>query len=78
LISIRNRIALPPEKRRTSARRIDTSNDLFSCAAISSTYPQEREVHGLVALMEIHASRSGSRVGPSGEPVPLLDQDRTR
>jgi predicted RNA polymerase sigma factor len=40
--------------------------------------PTEPEVHGLVALMEIHASRLGARVGPSGEPVLLLDQDRTR
>jgi RNA polymerase sigma factor (sigma-70 family) len=38
--------------------------------------PQESEVHGLVALMEIQASRSRARVGPSGEPVLLLDQDR--
>jgi len=35
-------------------------------------------VHGLVALMEIQASRSRARVGPKGEPVLLLDQDRTR
>ncbi|HET9294678.1 MAG TPA: RNA polymerase sigma factor [Gemmatimonadales bacterium] len=40
--------------------------------------PEEPEVHGLVALMEIQASRSGARVGPAGEPVLLLDQDRTR
>ena len=40
--------------------------------------PNEPEVHGLVALMEIQASRLGSRVGPSGEPVLLLDQDRAR
>src|SRR5204862_5227000 len=40
--------------------------------------PTEPEVHGLVALMEIHASRLAARVGPSGEPVLLLDQDRTR
>ena len=38
--------------------------------------PNESEVHGLVALMEIQASRLRSRVGPSGEPVVLLDQDR--
>src|ERR1700688_3251749 len=37
----------------------------------------EPEVHGLVALMEIQASRSHARVGPSGEPILLLDQDRT-
>jgi RNA polymerase sigma-70 factor (ECF subfamily) len=40
--------------------------------------PQEPEVHGLVALMEIQASRSRARVGPSGEPILLLDQDRSR
>ncbi|HEX4628330.1 MAG TPA: DUF6596 domain-containing protein, partial [Gemmatimonadales bacterium] len=40
--------------------------------------PQEPEVHGLVALMEIQASRLGARVGPAGEPVLLLDQDRAR
>ncbi len=38
--------------------------------------PQEPEVHGLVALMEIQASRARARVGPTGEPVLLLDQDR--
>jgi RNA polymerase sigma-70 factor, ECF subfamily len=38
--------------------------------------PQEPEVHGLVALMEIQASRSRARVGPSGEPVLLFDQNR--
>ena len=38
--------------------------------------PQEPEVHGLVALMEIQASRARARVGPSGEPVLLLDQNR--
>jgi len=40
--------------------------------------PNEPEVHGLVALMEIQASRAAARVGPSGEPVLLLDQDRAR
>jgi RNA polymerase sigma-70 factor (ECF subfamily) len=40
--------------------------------------PEEPEVHGLVALMEIQTSRFASRVGPSGEPVLLLDQDRSR
>jgi RNA polymerase sigma factor (sigma-70 family) len=38
--------------------------------------PREPEVHGLVALMEIQASRSKARVGPSGEPVLLFDQNR--
>ena len=40
--------------------------------------PDEPEVHGLVALMEIQASRLRARVGPSGEPVLLLDQNRAR
>src|SRR5947209_12614328 len=40
--------------------------------------PDEAEVHGLVALMEIQASRLGARVGPTGEPILLLDQDRGR
>jgi predicted RNA polymerase sigma factor len=40
--------------------------------------PNEPEVHGLVALMEIQASRSRARIGPSGQPVLLLDQDRAR
>ena len=40
--------------------------------------PQEPEVHGLVALMEIQSSRSPARMGPSGEPVLLLDQNRSR
>ncbi|MGI9094301.1 MAG: RNA polymerase sigma factor [Thermoleophilaceae bacterium] len=40
--------------------------------------PQEPEVHGLVALREIQASRSRARTGPAGEPVLLLDQERAR
>jgi RNA polymerase sigma factor (sigma-70 family) len=40
--------------------------------------PEEPEVHGLLALMEIQASRLRARAGPGGEPVLLLDQDRTR
>ena len=40
--------------------------------------PDEAEVHGLVALMQIQASRSKARIGPSGEAVRLLDQDRSR
>jgi len=38
--------------------------------------PQEPEVHGLVALMEIQASRANARIGPTGEPILLLDQNR--
>ena len=40
--------------------------------------PQEPEVHGLVALMELQASRAPARLGPGGAPVLLLDQDRAR
>jgi RNA polymerase sigma-70 factor, ECF subfamily len=40
--------------------------------------PEESEVHGLVALMEIQTSRFGARAGPSGEPILLLDQNRAR
>jgi RNA polymerase sigma-70 factor (ECF subfamily) len=40
--------------------------------------PQEPEVHGLVALMEIQASRAAARVGPGGEPILLLEQNRGR
>jgi len=40
--------------------------------------PTEPEVHGLAALMEIQASRSAARVGPTGEPVLLLDQNRAK
>ena len=43
---------------------------------LAELIPTEAEVHGLVALMEIQVSRLRSRVGPSGEPVLLLDQDR--
>jgi len=45
---------------------------------VAGLAPREPEVHGLVALMEIQASRSAARLGPSGEPVLLLDQDRAR
>jgi RNA polymerase sigma-70 factor, ECF subfamily len=43
---------------------------------LAELVPKEPEVHGLVALMEIQASRSRARVGPSGEPVLLFDQNR--
>jgi RNA polymerase sigma factor (sigma-70 family) len=45
---------------------------------LAELLPSEREVHGLVALMELHASRARARTGPSGEAVLLLDQDRSR
>ncbi len=43
---------------------------------LAGLMPQEAEVHGLAALMEIQASRMRARVGESGEPILLLDQDR--
>ena len=45
---------------------------------LAELVPKEPEVHGLVALMEIQASRSGARTSPTGEPILLLDQDRAR
>src|SRR4051794_31158440 len=45
---------------------------------LAELMPQEAEVHGLVALMEIQASRAAARVGPGGAPVLLLDQNRAR
>jgi RNA polymerase sigma-70 factor, ECF subfamily len=45
---------------------------------LAELMPQESEVHGLVALMEIQASRAKARVDAAGEPVLLLDQDRGR
>jgi predicted RNA polymerase sigma factor len=45
---------------------------------LAELMPQEPEVHGLVAIMEIQASRSRARVGPSGEIVRLFDQNRAR
>ncbi|HZL20587.1 MAG TPA: RNA polymerase sigma factor [Polyangia bacterium] len=45
---------------------------------LAELVPEEAEVHGLVALMEIQASRSRARIGPGGEPVLLLEQDRSR
>ena len=45
---------------------------------LAELIPDEAEVHGLVALMEIQASRSRARVGRSGEPIPLLEQNRGR
>jgi RNA polymerase sigma-70 factor (ECF subfamily) len=43
---------------------------------LAELVPREPEVHGLVALMELQASRSRARSGPSGEPILLLDQNR--
>lgn len=43
---------------------------------LAELIPEEAEVHGLVALMEIQASRARARVGSAGEPIPLLEQNR--
>ncbi len=45
---------------------------------LAELVPRESEVHGLVALMEIQASRSRARVGPTGEPILLLEQNRAQ
>ena len=45
---------------------------------LAGLVPEDAEVHGLCALMELHASRARARTGPSGEPILLLDQDRGR
>jgi predicted RNA polymerase sigma factor len=45
---------------------------------LAQLVPDESEVHGLLALMEIQASRFRARTDPSGEPILLLDQDRTK
>jgi RNA polymerase sigma-70 factor (ECF subfamily) len=45
---------------------------------LAELLPREAEVHGLVALMELQASRTRARTGPSGDPVLLLDKDRSR
>ncbi|ROP40358.1 RNA polymerase sigma factor [Saccharothrix texasensis] len=45
---------------------------------LAGLMPREPEVHGLVALMEVQASRARARVGPGGEPVLLLEQNRAR
>jgi RNA polymerase sigma-70 factor, ECF subfamily len=48
------------------------------CRILAGLVPHEPEVHGLLALMEIQASRGRARIGTNGEPVLLLDQDRSR
>ncbi len=45
---------------------------------LAALAPEEPEAHGLIALLEIQASRNAARVGPGGEPVLLPDQDRSR
>lgn len=45
---------------------------------LAGLMPKEPEVHGLAALLELHASRTAARTGPDGEPVLLADQNRAR
>ncbi|WP_017585932.1 RNA polymerase sigma factor [Nocardiopsis ganjiahuensis] len=45
---------------------------------LAELLPKEPEVHGLLALMELQASRFRARTGPDGEPIPLAEQDRSR
>ncbi|GII03573.1 RNA polymerase sigma factor [Planobispora takensis] len=61
----------------TEWMRLDLCQEALRLGRIlAELAPEESEVHGLVALMEIQASRSRARTGPSGEPVQLLDQNR--
>jgi RNA polymerase sigma factor (sigma-70 family) len=59
--------------------RLELSSEALRLGRLlAALAPGESEVHGLVALMEIQASRAAARTGPSGEPVPLDEQDRGR
>jgi RNA polymerase sigma factor (sigma-70 family) len=59
--------------------RVDLCEEALRLGRIlAELAPREPEVHGLAALMEIQASRTGARRGPGGEPILLLDQDRGR
>jgi RNA polymerase sigma-70 factor (ECF subfamily) len=58
--------------------RPELVEDALRLGRMLAALADESEVHGLVALMEIQASRMRSRVGPKGEPILLLDQDRSR
>jgi RNA polymerase sigma factor (sigma-70 family) len=59
--------------------RVDLCEDALRLGRIlAGLVADEAEVHGLVALMELQASRTRARVGPSGEPILLLEQDRSR
>ncbi|GGK52571.1 RNA polymerase sigma factor [Planomonospora parontospora subsp. parontospora] len=61
----------------TSWMRVDLCQEALRLGRVlAGLAPQEPEVHGLVALMEIQASRTRARTGPSGEPVRILDQNR--
>src|SRR4029078_1189160 len=59
-------------------RRARCADGLRLGRALAELAPEEPEVHGLVALMEIQASRSRARLGPAGEPLLPLDQNRAR
>jgi RNA polymerase sigma factor (sigma-70 family) len=59
--------------------RTDLATDALRLGRIlAALMPREAEVHGLLALMELQASRMRARIGPGGEPVLLADQDRAR
>src|SRR5437773_7925555 len=59
--------------------RTDLCDDALRLGRILvALVPAAAEAHGLVALMELQASRSRARVGPNGEPILLLEQDRSR
>ena len=59
--------------------RPELCNDALRLGRIlAGLVPNEPEVHGLLGLMEIQASRSAARVGPDGEPILLLEQNRAR
>ena len=59
--------------------RTELCDDALRLARIlAGLVPGEAEVHGLAALLELQASRSRARLGPAGEPILLLDQDRAR
>jgi RNA polymerase sigma factor (sigma-70 family) len=59
--------------------RTDLCEDALRLGRIlTALVPDDAEVHGLSALMELQASRMRARVGPSGEPILLLEQDRSR
>ena len=63
----------------TEWMRADLSGEALRLARIlAELVPQEPEAHGLVALMELSASRFGARTTPTGEPILLADQDRAR
>src|SRR5678815_4143653 len=60
------------------ARAFLVSESTIAQRIVAELAPQEPEVHGLVALMEIQASRAGARTDATGKPILLLEQDRGR